>query len=198
MNQKQKSKKSQILFIFSIFFVVVLLFTLLVPKVSSQIFPQKNELNLNHFISEIQKDKKINPQAYWEFREFYSPGFFDFSKNGLDKNNTRKALGKIEISPIGIDYYFLKFNSAKTVSLDGFTKKTKFSDLIDKKTMQINEIFLENDNSIVYKDNENQTFVIFLLPSTEMLTANGFYDVNSKKDADLMRGEYWFNVTKIN
>src|SRR3989344_1180556 len=64
----------------------------LLPKLSSKVFPKEQSKMLKTFISLVVKNQSINPQEYWEFREFYSPGFFTFSKTGIDNYTEDKIL----------------------------------------------------------------------------------------------------------
>lgn len=197
MNQKQKNKKDILLLFFFIFLIVSVTFITLVPKISSKIFIQKREMALDNFTYSVQTEKRINPQAYWKFREFYSPGYFDFSKSGVEKIKINNSLDNLKVNPKNIDYYFLRFNSNKLDSLDGFTKKSNLNQIINRKDLEVNELLFEKNDSIIYKNNEGEIYIIFLKTIPEMLKANGFYDHNNKKDISLMDGKYWFNVTLL-
>ena len=103
----QKIVKSQVVFFITLFLIVGGLFVILSPKISSILFPLKRQAILNDFINKTKIAGVINAQDYWKFREFYSPGFFTFSKNGI-----AKALSKNAEKEIGINYDEKAVNSA--------------------------------------------------------------------------------------
>lgn len=197
MNQKQKNNRDIFIFFISIFLIISLCFIIFVPKISSKIFVQKRELAVNNLISSIQTERKINPQAYWEFREFYSPGHFDFSKSGIEKEKIEKMYKEIGITPKGVNYYFLVFNSDNLKSLDGLTTKPALINLLGREKLNINKVLFEDKDSIVYKDELDHLYIIYVLPTSEMLTANGFFEYNNKNDIALMKGKYWVNITRL-
>lgn len=196
MNQKQKLKDRQILFFLSILLIISLCFILLVPKVASRVFPQKREQILNNFISQTVKEGKIDPQKYWEFREFYSPGYFDFSEKGIDMSNLKDGLSDLSRSADMIDLYFLGFHSKNLISLDGLTEEASLNKVFDNRKLSVKEVLFENHNAIIYKDTNGQTYIVFLLPISEMKKANGFFDYN-KKELKFLDKKHWYNITKL-
>lgn len=50
------------------------------PTLSAAFFPFKRDLSLSAYISKIQKEKKIDPQEFWRWRESYYPGSITFTK----------------------------------------------------------------------------------------------------------------------
>ncbi len=196
MNQKQKLKDRQILFFLSILLIVSLCFILLVPKVSSRVFPQKREQILNNFISQTVKEGKIDPQKYWEFREFYSPGYFDFSEKGIDMSDLKDELSDLSRSADMIDLYFLGFHSKNLISLDGLTEEASLNKVFDNRKLSVKEVLFENHNAIIYKDTNGQIYIVFLLPISEMKKANGFFDYN-KKELKFLDKKHWYNITKL-
>ena len=83
MNKIQKALNSTLGFSILLLVFIVVLFIVLSPKVSSLLLPFKSEAILNDFINKTKIAGAINPQEYWQFREFYSPGYFTFAKQGL-------------------------------------------------------------------------------------------------------------------
>ena len=196
MNQKQKLKDPQILFFLSILLIVSLCFILLVPKVASRVFPQKREMLLNAFITQVKRDQKIDPQKYWEFREFYSPGYFNFSEKGIDMSNLKDGHSDLSRSADMIDLYFLGFYSKNLISLDGLTEEASLNKVFYKDKLSTKEVLFESHNAIIYKDTTGQTYIVFLLPISEMKKANGFFDYN-KNELKFLDKKNWFNITKL-
>jgi len=199
MNKIQKILKfinSEIGFFSITFIVIVLLFLVLNPKISNQLFFFKSEATLNNFISSTKSRGLIDPQEYWKFREFYSPGFFNFSKNGVDASHLNKAKEIIGISFNEKTAFgaFLIFSSPKLNSIDMFTKETEISRVFDipKKS----DLIFINKNSVIYKSDSKTIKIIFLLSNQDMRKANGFFDYQDK-DKQITEGRNWFNITSL-
>src|SRR5438309_349675 len=97
---------------------LLLAFLLLYPKVASHT-PFIRNLQLNKFISEIEKTQSVDGRKYWMFREFYSPGSFEFNRTGF---NQIKSLNQLQAMGIHFDEVqaksFLIFSSSKLKSED--------------------------------------------------------------------------------
>lgn len=176
--------------------IISLCFVFFTPKVTSSLFPFRRDMVFNSFLQNTRKTNVIDPQKYWEFREFYSPGYFDVSTKGIDLQKINTTLRELNASPTNISVYFSKFNSRHLVSLEGLTKNSFLSEVFNKNKTDIKKVLFENSTSIIYKNNQNQTYVIFILPISEMEKANGFFDYNSK-DKDLLKDMNWFNIAKL-
>jgi hypothetical protein len=201
VNKIQKTRQflqSNLGFSIFLFILIVLLFSLLSPKVSSLLFPFKRQTILNEFINNIKTEKSINPQNYWKFREFYSPGSFNFSKTGLSPSLVEQAVKKIGIKYDNqkITLTDLLFSSQKLNSLDMLTKQTNLNDIVDLKQFKKEQVLLEGGNYLVYQENAKTIKIIFLLPNSELEKANGFFDYKDT-DKKITEGENWFNVTSI-
>jgi hypothetical protein len=178
--------------------IIIGLFVVLSPKVSSLLFPIKRQAILNDFISKTKLAGRIDPQSYWQFREFYSPGYFTFSRTGIEKSLLDKAKKEINISydEKGIDLFPLFFSSRWLNSLDMLTKQKDLNSLISEMQIQNNKIIFMSNNSIIYKDGQNTIKIVFLLSNNDMQTANGFFDYK-EKDKIITQNENWFNVTSL-
>lgn len=181
-----------------LFVVILISFVIFTPKVSSSLFPQKREVILQNFITETRKEGKINPQAYWEFREFYSPGFFKFSRAGLNKT-TLSTLFKnwnISLQPTSTLFPFLLFTSPHLISVDNLTTNKTLAEIVDIKNIPTVQILFQNKDSLIFQSNDNIINIIFILSGNDMKMANGFFEYNDK-DKKLTEGKNWFNVTQI-
>lgn len=198
MNKIQKFINREFEFFLIILILIITLFTIFSPKVSSILFSLKRQTVLSGFINQTKVSGAINPQDYWKFREFYSPGYFTFSKKGISKpllDNAKKEL-KVEYSEKMVDLTFLFFSSPNLKSLDMLTRQTNLDILIDKKLIAKDSIIFMNKNSLIYKEDSNTINIIFLLNNTDVQKANGFFDYGDK-DKKLTHGENWFNLTTI-
>ena len=191
--------KSENGFLVVILILILVLFTILSPKISSLLFPFKRQNILTEFIKNTKTSGKINGQAYWKFREFYSPGYFTFSRSGINDSLSRKA-----IKEIGISYdqkrttlTFLTYSSSRLYSLDILTKQSNLSKIFDQRSIKKENIIFNGENGIIYEEDSKKIKIVFLISNFEMKKANGFFDYQ-EKDKSLVEGENWFNVTTIN
>jgi hypothetical protein len=147
----------------------------------------------NNFLTQVQKDKKIDPQKYWEFREFYSPGYFTDNKTASsDQVNT--ALTTYGVLTSNNFSTLLSFQAPLSESIDTLTTETTFKNLV--KTPSTTSILFQNDNSLIYKSDDHHVIITFLLPLSEMKKANGFFDYG-EKDKKLVEGKNWFSILRI-
>lgn len=177
---------------------IVILFIVFSPKVSSMLFPFKRQAILTEFIHKTKTEGKINPQEYWQFREFYSPGYFTFSETGVSEsivNNVVKEIG-VKYNRKEIDLTDLFFSSPRLNSLDMLTKQSSLNRLIDQKQFQKEKIIFIGSNSLIYQENPRAIKIVFLLSNADMQKANGFFDYQDK-DKQLTEGENWFNITSL-
>ncbi len=195
MNKKQsifQKLENPIVFLTFLMIIITICFVIFTPRVSSLIFSEKRELNLNSFISSAQNDQKIDPQEFWKFREFYSPGYFELRDQGLEKSEIQSAQSEIGLLPNNVIYASL-FRSKHSLSLDGVTEAKSLDEVIDINS--IGEIKFQNSNSAIIKRG-NDWIIIFLMPVSEMKKANGFFEYEGK-DKEFLKNKNWFNLTKI-
>lgn len=176
----------------------ILLFLFLTPKVSARLFPFVSGNKLNTFIQETESSKTIDPRNYWEFREFYSPGSFHFSKTGLPKQSISPVLNKADLSQLINSNHmpFLLFTSPKLESVDFLTDSTTLESILPT-LKQINTgVVLKTNTELIYRKDSSTLVMVFLKNHEEMKSANGFFDYRIA-DKKLTEGKYWFNVTVI-
>jgi hypothetical protein len=201
MSKTQKISKlinNDLLFVFLISVVIISLFLVLSPKISSQLFSFKRDAVLNEFIRSTKSNGKIDPQAYWKFREFYSPGYFIFSRDGIEKKLISKAKEKIGIKydEKGIDLTFLTLSSPQVDSLDMLTPQADLYTIIDRSKLPTKDIIFSNKNCLIYNESPKIIKIIFLLNGNDMRKANGFFDYNDK-DKKLVENKNWLNITVV-
>ncbi len=175
--------------------IISIAFIFISPRISSYIFPFKRTAELNSFVNQAKSENHIDPRKFWEFRDLYSNGYFKFSNKGLDKSEATEALEELNINPQNVDIYFSKFDSRNLESIDGLTKKNTVDDLFSEKDLNIKKILFKNSNSIIFKNAQDQTYIIFILPVSEMKKANGFF--NYADDKNILSGKNWIDITRI-
>ena len=200
MNKIQKPPRpriSDVVFFIILCTIIIVSFVTLSPKISTQLFSFKREAILNEFIHKIQKNG-LNPQEYWKFREFYSPGYFNFSKDGINNpllKQTKEKVG-VKYNGVNIDLTFLIFSSPRVNSLDMLTSKTDLSKIIDQSKLSKRNILFMEKNTLIYREDTGNIKIAFLLSNNEMKKANGFFDYRDM-DKKITEGENWFNITSI-
>jgi len=192
----QKIVKSEGVFLIVLVFIIVGLFVVLSPKVSSLLFSFKRQAILNDFVNKTKTSGVINPQAYWEFREFYSPGYFTFSKSGITKSLTKNAAKEIGINydEKTVNLTFLFFSSQWLNSLDMLTQQTDLNKIINLGKIPQNNIIFMGKNCLIYKSNPNIIKIVFLLSNDNMQKVSGLSDY---EDSKMIRGKNWLNVTSL-
>jgi len=178
---------------------IITLFIVLSPKISSLLLPFKRQAILNEFISKTKTEGAISPQEYWQFREFYSPGYFNFSRDGIAKylaKNSARQIG-IEYNEKKIGLIYSLFSSSRLISLDMLTKQSSLNKIIDQKQFQKGKVLFVNNNSVIYQESPKIIKIVFLLDNSDMQNANGFFDYQDK-DKKITQGENWFNITSVN
>jgi hypothetical protein len=199
VNKKQKLQKiikSEVVFFIVLIFVIIGLFVVLSPKVSSILLPFKRQIVLNDFINKTKITRMINPQDYWKFREFYSPGFFTFSKEGIAKSiskNAEKEIG-INYDEKAVNSAFLFFSSRWFNSLDMLTKQTDLNKIVDVQKIPKDNVIFIGKNCLIYKSGINTIKITFLLSDTDMQKVSGISDYQNNES---IKGENWFNVTSL-
>ena len=173
------------------FYLLILLISflaliLLQPKLKTKLFRFNRQKTFNDFIEEVKKDNKIDAKVFWEFREFYSPGYFTFNKD------------YVKISSI-LQFYnldenkndFLFFASDKLESTESIVKKI---DSFNKNKDMCLEIIFEDKDSIICTQDNSEIKISFVKTVGEMMKANGLFDyIDSEKK--LLKDKYWINET---
>jgi len=192
-----KKQNKDYIFIFLLLIIIVVSFVILSPKISSMLFPQKREMVLQTFISSIKQNNSIDAQKFWEFREFYSPGYFTFDRNGLNNTQIKTVENKtgIFVNMQHVSRIFLTFTSPHLNSYEALVTTTKLSDVVNSQALGPKTIF-SNSNTLMYKDSQGLTHVIFLKPLSEMERANGFFNYTDT-DKSIVAGKNWLEVTTL-
>jgi hypothetical protein len=169
-----KSQKAKTLFI-CVVIVLGIFFSL--GKIRYALNPYVRQLRLHQFIGEIKSTKQIDPEKFWEFRDFYSATTSTFRPEN-----------------IAIRKPFLIFSTPYFESND-FLVSTK-PNLVYPQGKGVVEVILQNNNELVYAIN-NKLHIQFVKSQEEMKKANGFF---SYFGTDLTPyNEYlWYSDTTLN
>jgi hypothetical protein len=182
--------------ILAILLVVSFLFILLTPKIHRTLYPHSGNQSLQEFQEIIIKTGNIDPQTYWRFREFYSPGVYSINKNGLTKQSIQEFFKPL---PPGLhiqpELFFLSFHSPRLKSLDGLTTKTSMSDLIQIQDLEKSHILKETDKELLYQLNSNTVVLVTLFSPEEMRKTNGFWDYQN--DQSIIKDKNWISISII-
>lgn len=201
--QKKSAENKSFFFTSTVytFPLIILLLTLLVfifyhPGIRPK-WDQKYRINLfNNFLQNTIKQNQINPQAYWLFRERYSPGTFKPNQNAVGFFQTFKITSLQESKTTDLLYY----NSSFFMSTDSVTKdKTILNKIKELNTEKV----LLNTTTVFVTESKNEINsklkkinLWFLLPIEEMKLANGFFDYTTD-ELKLLEDSFWFNHSEI-
>lgn len=178
--------------------IVVLLFILFQPKLSAQLFPFKRQMIWNEFATNVKTDGQIDGRTFWQFREFYYPGYFTFDRLGLSKQKISVAEEKlnIELLPEASASAFLIYKSDKVNSLEALVNTDDLSTAVSDKVFSNENVVLQNTSTSIYLS-PKKARIFFIKPTDEMVTANGYYDYKNTQDKAIIEGKYWLSVTEV-
>ncbi|OGK20192.1 hypothetical protein A3D80_01040 [Candidatus Roizmanbacteria bacterium RIFCSPHIGHO2_02_FULL_40_13b] len=178
--------------------VILLLFIFLQPKLSVQLFPFKRQMIWNEFATSVKTAGQIDGRTFWQFREFYYPGYFTFDRLGLSKQKVSVAEVKlnVELLPEASASAFLIYKSDKVNSLEALVNTDDLSATISDKDFTNENVLLQNTSNLIYLSSKKAR-ISFIKPIDEMVTANGYYDYKNPQDKALIDGKYWLSVTEV-
>ncbi|MEO6509129.1 MAG: hypothetical protein ABIO02_04185 [Patescibacteria group bacterium] len=184
---------------FWFYLILVLAFCLVVfyPRFSSTLFSFKREQSWSQYEQQIKQTKKMDPQAYWKFREFYNNGNFTYKPEGFDEKTVNAILKRMEV-PVYADQInktFLIYNSDKFTSIDALVTSQFLNQIIDPKNVQL-VTYNSGDNYFILK-NSNKYVLVFILPVSEMQKANGYIEYREPSVQKELEGKYWLNISEI-
>jgi len=166
-------------FLISKYFIISLILFLsclfLIPKVSVRIPGFKRTYLRQRFLAQIKKEKRIDFQSFWQFREFYSPGYFVFDKT---------------TNP------FLIYKSPLIYSEERLITDDKLSNYYNEKELLSKKIILKTKDTLVYYQDKTAVKIIFIKPKEDMEKTIGYFDYK-EKDKELVKDKNWLNITYI-
>lgn len=191
--QTEKSRN----FLLLLIGIIIVSFVILQPKISTWLLPLKRQIIWQGFINEVQKNKKIDAKKFWEFREFYNPGSFIFERDGLSKKQTSDQFKELGVSFTGaVALPFLIYDSGKMQSMELLVVNKDLNQLLENLNTGKNIIY-KDDSSVIYHNADKTAEIIFIKPTEEMVTANGFFNYRNKDDVKVYKDRYWLSISRI-
>jgi hypothetical protein len=133
---------------------------------------------LQQYLATVKQDKTIDPEKFWEFRDFYAATTSSFKPQNIIHNKP-----------------FLLFKTGYLESYDSLIPSVIDIDYPKQPSTPV-EIPFSGKNEIIYAI-DKKLYIRFVKPQSEMLKANGFFryfgfDLTPYKDY------VWYNETVIN
>ena len=203
MMQKKSAENKNFFFTSTVytFPLIILLLTLLSfiffhPGIRPKWDQNYRSQLFNNFIKKTIEQNQIDPQAYWLFRERYSPGTFEPNQETVGFFQTFKIIKLEESKTTDLLYY----NSPFLMSTDSITTD---KDILNKiKEENSEEVLLSSENLLITesKNEKNPELrnikIWFLLAIEEMKLANGFFDYTAD-ELKLLENSFWLNYSEI-
>lgn len=176
--------------------VVLGLFLFLSPKISRVIVPNIKSRDWSTFQEKLVKNKTVDPQTYWEFREFYSPGVFTINNEGIQDASVKSFYAAL---PEGFqsqpELSFSQFKSPLLTSIDGLTSQTSIKEIVNHEEVSTTNIVTQSNTLLLYKINNNKYLLILLFTPEQMKKTNGFW--NYQKDMNAINNRNWISTSII-
>lgn len=185
-------------FILTLLLIIIVAFALFQPKLSVWLFPFKRQMIANNFISQVNKTHVIDARDFWQFREFYYPGYFTFERDGLSKAQAEQGLEQTgaKLQSTTTYFPFLVYTADKFHSIDFLTNATILDEAVRLST-DSQKVILKTNTSIIYYDTPNSLIIIFVKPTSEMVTANGYYNYRNEDDVAIYTGKNWLSISRV-
>lgn len=182
------------------FYLVLILGISLVaayPRISSTVIKMKREYDWKTFETTLLAQKKVDPREFWKFREFYNIGNFTFNQKGVNRQTVEQQLNNMDIplESSKLSLPFLTYSSPRFSSLDSLVTTSSLEELIELTAIRL-VIKHESKNFVILKKNTTYS-LIFILPTTEMKKANGYFEYRDPKVSKMLEGKYWLSISEI-
>lgn len=176
------------LFLILLIFATYLIFQ---PRIPNFLFKPARLNYFDKLIVNTTNKNHLDPQLYWETREFYYPGVFYVFEDGLTQDHIKSFSSQNQITIRDTNSFpILVYNSAKWSSYEALVTTDKIEELVEIKG---SNLVYEDKQSKIYKD-DNKTYIYFTKPYDELKVTNGFIYT---KDKILKNYNYWFGVSVV-
>ena len=176
---------------------LIFLFVTLQPQLASQFFPRRRERLKAEFIHQVQRDHYLHPQLFWQFREFYSPGFVRFDEKLADVAGILRLPRYPFTQPRTI---LLHFSSPHIESWDSAVSTAQaeryLKPLSGTGEMGAPIVYYQDEMTRIFSADGKTLQIIFLKPLAEMMIANGFFDY-TEYEREAFNHMYWLNETWV-
>lgn len=187
-------KKRLYLFPLVLFISICLLYIVLEPKIAERLFPFRRNFLLIGYLSSLQKTQNIDTKSFWQFREFYSPGYFTFNQYGINNTRWQQNFDVINFSSsVASLKPFLVFTSPLVTSYDFLIPSSQLNTtLIPHK---ISDTVLLDKNNVLLISHKDESTLAFIKPINEIQKANGFFEFIGDKQA--LKNKVVLDITEI-
>lgn len=167
---------------------MILAFILLQPKVTHTLFAFQRQKTLTDFLETVRNAQTIDPQVYWQFREFYSPGNFTLNPEAVGVYQTFRVIGlHDQETPL------LYFSAPNLHSVDSIVDSP---DNYYQEIAAVENPVFRNATSVIYQTSPQTLQLLLITSIAEMKKANGFFDY-LPVEMKLLENKYWLNQTEI-
>jgi len=193
MNYKNIKIKQPVFGYIAICILLMTIYMFAQPKILPLLFPT-NSQQFSTLIERVKNDEQVSGQAFWEFREFYSPGYFTPYNRTAPARNNISELDSILVyfnpmTPLHI------FRSKKLTSIDMLTSHATIQDITNQKSMPGFRVEYESKTSMIMRS-EDKLYLVILFSNSDLQKTNGFLDYTDA-DRELSKNKKWLSITEF-
>jgi hypothetical protein len=187
-------------FYFLIFILISALFILFQPSILSSWSTQNQEQRWQVFVQHLQTQKRMDTKAFWEMREFYSPGSFMFNRQGFPHDQQSELFTSLNL-PTTLDQesrIVLHYEAPRFISFESLVSTKSAVAFSDAKATLMSRypVTVQGDNYVIVKKDKETSIILFLANVNEMERANGFFDYKDK-DLQLLKHVLWLDISEV-
>lgn len=143
-----------------------------------------------HFFKEVQESNSVDPQKYWHFREQYSPGYLLLNDDAVTVTTTPELRQPEPSTAANVN--LLRYSSPFAAGEESTVLPMTMTELRAKLPVA-QELFVD-DQSIIFRDPQNQVHIVLLMPFSEMRRAVGVFDYH-QHEQDFLGKRLWLSQT---
>ncbi len=171
--------------------IVIISYISFQPRTLNYLFAPMRNYDMQNLIKKTSLKKHLDPQKYWETREFYYPGVFYVYQDGLTNANIDSFTKLTGIAPLQVGSFpILVYNSSKWQSYEALVNTDKIEDVV--KLPSSTPIYSDSETKI-YAEGD-KTYFFFIKSYEELKVTNGFIYT---KDEILKNYHYWFGMSVV-
>ena len=130
----------------------------------------------------------LDPQAFWLFRERFSPGTFTINPEAVGIFQT------FRVTDLSADEtWLLAYKGSYIDSTDSIVPTASLSAYIQ---VDNEYLYVSDQVALKWQDTDKKIQLVFILPISEMKKANGFFDY-LPEEMTLLEDKYWLNQTEL-
>lgn len=181
------------------FFVCIVLFAILQPHFSGLLFPVIRKQRFEQFLKSTKASGQIDPKAFWQFREDYSPGGFSYNGSDIEQAETQLITHLPDNGPL-LRFTAPKLSSEETMVVvnTAVPIDPQLQEAFQKQlqSYSVSAVLFSSPTSIIAKTSDGKTLILFVDTIDQMRSANGLFDylVSEQK---LLANHAWVDVTTL-